>query len=170
VSTSIDLPLTSECKRILAYAAEEAEALRHRHIGTEHLLLGILREEHSMAAEILTELGLRLDAVREQLAKDCGAHVETPKGERGFMDMYSQGTLPEEGVVPDKLTAKAIAEAIWTAHYCKELDDRVEPATSELNHDVWIVTGRHMRGSTQSNLVAIVQKVDGKVLRVYMEK
>ena len=45
VSTSIDLPLSNECKRILAYAAEEAERLNHRHIGTEHLLLGILREE-----------------------------------------------------------------------------------------------------------------------------
>ena len=42
VSTSIDLPLSNECKRILAYAAEEAERLNHRHIGTEHLLLGIL--------------------------------------------------------------------------------------------------------------------------------
>ena len=37
VSTSIDLPLSNECKRILAYAAEEAERLNHRHIGTEHL-------------------------------------------------------------------------------------------------------------------------------------
>jgi ATP-dependent Clp protease ATP-binding subunit ClpA len=45
VSTFIDLPLSNECKRILAYAAEEAERLMHRHIGTEHLLLGILREE-----------------------------------------------------------------------------------------------------------------------------
>src|SRR5262245_61622891 len=43
VSTSIDLPLSNECKRILAYANEEAEQLHHRHIGTEHLLLGILR-------------------------------------------------------------------------------------------------------------------------------
>ena len=41
VSTSIDLPLVNECKRILAYAAEEAERLKHRHIGTEHLLLGL---------------------------------------------------------------------------------------------------------------------------------
>src|SRR5262245_19120289 len=41
VSTSIDLPLSMECKRILAYAEEEAELLFHRHIGTEHLLLGI---------------------------------------------------------------------------------------------------------------------------------
>src|SRR5213075_2093679 len=44
VSTSVDLPLSNECKRVLAYAAEEAERLSHKHIGTEHLLLGLLRE------------------------------------------------------------------------------------------------------------------------------
>src|SRR5579864_6989350 len=69
VSTSIDLPLSNECKRILAYAAEEAERLNHRHIGTEHLLLGILREEKCVAAEILHERGLRLSTIREELAR-----------------------------------------------------------------------------------------------------
>ena len=69
VSTSIDLPLSNECKRILAYAAEEAERLNHRHIGTEHLLLGILREEKCVAGEILHERGLRLNAIREELAR-----------------------------------------------------------------------------------------------------
>jgi ATP-dependent Clp protease ATP-binding subunit ClpC len=69
VSTSIDLPLSNECKRILAYAAEEAERLNHRHIGTEHLLLGILREEKCVAGEILYERGLRLNAIREELAR-----------------------------------------------------------------------------------------------------
>src|SRR6187200_2842965 len=69
VSTSIDLPLSNECKRILAYAAEEAERLNHRHIGTEHLLLGILREEKCVAAEILQERGLRLNSIREELSR-----------------------------------------------------------------------------------------------------
>src|SRR5438093_1590474 len=69
VSTSIDLPLSNECKRILAYAAEEAERLNHRHIGTEHLLLGILREEKCVAAEILHERGLRLNAIQDELAR-----------------------------------------------------------------------------------------------------
>src|ERR1051326_7974869 len=52
-STSVDLPVSNECKRILAYAAEEAERLGHQHIGTEHLLLGVLRERECFAAEIL---------------------------------------------------------------------------------------------------------------------
>src|SRR5512146_988145 len=69
VSTSVDLPLSNECKRVLAYAAEEAERLGHKHIGTEHLLLGLLREEKCFAAEILHERGLRLSTVRDELAR-----------------------------------------------------------------------------------------------------
>ena len=69
VSTSVDLPLSQECKRVLAYAAEEAERLSHKHIGTEHLLMGLLREEKSFAAEILHERGLRLSALREELSR-----------------------------------------------------------------------------------------------------
>ncbi len=69
VSTSVELPLSQECKRVLAYAAEEAERLTHKHIGTEHLLLGLLREDKSFAAEILHERGLRLGVLREELAR-----------------------------------------------------------------------------------------------------
>jgi ATP-dependent Clp protease ATP-binding subunit ClpC len=69
VSTSVDLPLSQECKRVLAYAQEEAERLSNKHIGTEHLLMGLLREEKSFAAEILHERGLRLSALREDLSR-----------------------------------------------------------------------------------------------------
>lgn len=69
ISTSVDLPLSNECKRVLAYAAEETERLNHKHLGTEHLLLGLLREKGCFAESILTERGLELEKVREELAK-----------------------------------------------------------------------------------------------------
>ena len=69
VSTSVDLPLSNECKRVLAYAAEEAERLSHKHVGTEHLLLGLLREEKCFTAEILHERGLHISTIREELAR-----------------------------------------------------------------------------------------------------
>jgi ATP-dependent Clp protease ATP-binding subunit ClpC len=68
-STSVDLPLSNESKRALAYAAEEAERLAHKHIGPEDLLLGLLREEQCFAAQILLERGLQLSQVREALAR-----------------------------------------------------------------------------------------------------
>ncbi len=73
ISTSVELPLAPETKRVLAFAHEESDRLQHRHIGTEHLLLGLLREERSMAAEILYERGLRLNAVREEVARATGS-------------------------------------------------------------------------------------------------
>src|SRR5512139_2582648 len=77
VSTSIDLPFSEECKRALNSAAEESERLSHRHIGTEHILLGLLREEKSIAAEILREHGLRAGMIREELSRGS-ADKHTP--------------------------------------------------------------------------------------------
>ncbi|HWB16586.1 MAG TPA: ATP-dependent Clp protease ATP-binding subunit, partial [Vicinamibacterales bacterium] len=69
VSTSVDIPFSAETKRVLQYAAEEADRLLHTYIGTEHLLLGILREERSVAASILYEKGMRLASVREDIVQ-----------------------------------------------------------------------------------------------------
>ena len=79
VSTSVDLPLSHECKRVLAYGAEEAERLSHKHIGTEHLLLGLLREDKSFAAEILHERGLRLSQVREEIARQSSEKMSASR-------------------------------------------------------------------------------------------
>jgi ATP-dependent Clp protease ATP-binding subunit ClpC len=66
-STTIDLPLSNEPKRVLAYGEEEAERLGHKHIGTEHLFLGLLRDEKCFAAEILREREVRLETARQQI-------------------------------------------------------------------------------------------------------
>ena len=81
---TIDLPLSIEAKRVLAFAAEESERLANRHIGTEHLLLGLLREENTLASEILYERGIRLTDIRSELMRQTGrerdsvARKETP--------------------------------------------------------------------------------------------
>jgi ATP-dependent Clp protease ATP-binding subunit ClpC len=68
-STSVEIPFTAETKRILQFAAEEADSLTHAYIGTEHLLLGILREERCLAARILMEKGLRINVVRGEIVR-----------------------------------------------------------------------------------------------------
>src|ERR1700732_4535714 len=78
-STSVDLPLSNESKRVLAYAGEEAERLAHKHIGTEHLLLGLLREEKCFAAQILVERGLHLPAVREDIQRTMHDSPQDPQ-------------------------------------------------------------------------------------------
>jgi ATP-dependent Clp protease ATP-binding subunit ClpC len=69
VQTSVEIPFSAETKRVLQFAAEEADRLLHTYIGTEHLLLGILREERSAAASILYEKGMRLPSVREDIVQ-----------------------------------------------------------------------------------------------------
>jgi len=65
VSTSVEIPFSAETTRVLQYTAEEADLLHHAQIGTEHLLLGVLREERSVAASILTRHGVTLERTRE---------------------------------------------------------------------------------------------------------
>src|SRR3954452_12016370 len=84
VSTSVDIPLSTESKRVLGFASEEAERMLHNYIGTEHILLGLMREEKSVAAGILSEKGMRLSAVREEIVQllnekaNVGKAKETP--------------------------------------------------------------------------------------------
>ena len=90
VSTSVDLPVSEAAKRVLVNAADEAERLSHKHIGTEHLLLGLLREDKSFAARILNEHGVHLSAVREELARSLqDAEVVEPR-EFVLLSEYSQ--------------------------------------------------------------------------------
>jgi len=65
LSTSVEIPFSEEAKKALQHAEEEAERLMHPHIGTEHMLLGLLRLEESVAGRMLAERGMRLFAVRE---------------------------------------------------------------------------------------------------------
>jgi ATP-dependent Clp protease ATP-binding subunit ClpC len=66
--TSIEVPLSPECKRVLTHAADEAGRLGQNYIGTEHLLLGLLRETSSVAARILNGNGIRLEDTRGEVA------------------------------------------------------------------------------------------------------
>jgi ATP-dependent Clp protease ATP-binding subunit ClpA len=97
-STSVDLPLSHESKRVLAYGAEEAERMKHRHIGTEHLLLGLLREEGCRAAQALREAGLELASVREQIAGQ-------PQPETAYDELHRLVA----GLPPEQLEAAARA-------------------------------------------------------------
>src|SRR5256885_3169225 len=101
ISPSVELPLAPETKRVLAYAHEESDRLQHRHIGTEHLLLGLLREERSMAAEILYERGLRLNAVRDEIARQTGADRGSQKRDTPHLVEFSRDLT--EDAANDKL-------------------------------------------------------------------
>src|SRR5688572_10258039 len=70
--TGPDLPYTSRAKKVLEFAMQEARELNHSYVGTEHLLLGILREEKGIAAQVLNEFGLTLAQARAETLRMLG--------------------------------------------------------------------------------------------------
>jgi len=77
------LPQTPRAKKVIEYAIEEARNLNHNYVGTEHLLLGLLREHDGVAAQVLMNLGLKLDEVREEVLNLLGAGSEQSEGTSG---------------------------------------------------------------------------------------
>jgi len=100
-STSVDLPLSNESKRVLAYGAEEAERLGHKHIGTEHVFLGLLREEKCFAAELLYERGVRIANAREQI-RDSVLDLGSPQAAKraGLGEFHNYLSDPAEKSQP----------------------------------------------------------------------
>ncbi len=76
------LPQTPRAKKVIEYSMEEARNLNHNYVGTEHILLGLLREQEGVAAQVLMNLGLKLEDVREEVLNLLGHGVEG-EGERG---------------------------------------------------------------------------------------
>jgi len=77
------LPQTPRAKKVIEYSMEEARNLNHNYVGTEHILLGLLREQEGVAAQVLMNLGLKLEEVREEVLNLLGHGLEAGEGERG---------------------------------------------------------------------------------------
>lgn len=126
VSTTVDLPLSAEGKRVLAYAAEEAERLSHKHIGSEHLLLGLLREENCFAAQLLRERGLEIKSVREDIARSP----------------VDPGRVTRAGNAPDTTSCRDLTQAA--------MDGELEPVIgreAEVDAVAAILTHRYRRSA-----------------------
>ena len=96
ISTAVEVPLTAECTKVLKLAGEEADRLGHRHIGTEHVLVALIRVEGSLAAKLLRKRSLKPEAIREQLAKTPGsvsvkASTEPSRGAIATLDSFLAG-------------------------------------------------------------------------------
>lgn len=76
------LPQTPRAKKVIEYSMEEARNLNHNYVGTEHILLGLLREQEGVAAQVLMNLGLKLEDVREEVLNLLGHGMESEGGER----------------------------------------------------------------------------------------
>jgi ClpA/ClpB-like protein len=107
ISTAVDLPLSDGSKRVLKYADEEAQRLNHRHIGTEHWLLALLREEESLAGRLLRERGTNLEDLRTKI----GGMTEPfdPPRSHAFLPARPREPIEIHGV---SRNAESILEAV----------------------------------------------------------
>ena len=175
VSTSVDLPLSQESERVLAYAAEEAEQLSHKDIGTEHLLLGLMREEKCFAAEILQGCGLRLPTIREELSRVQSEKVasKVPAKEPVLSDLDSaaMSTIQEElgRLRSERAASQLLLETSLLSEFSRDLtqsarENRLDPLIgreNELQRVVHILCRR-----TKNNPVLIGEPGVGKAAMV----
>jgi ATP-dependent Clp protease ATP-binding subunit ClpC len=110
-TTGPDLPYTSRAKKVLELAMSEARELNHSYVGTEHLLLGLLREEKGIAAQVLTDTGVNLEAARAETLRLLG--TEMPQG----------GAAAQQGNQPTPQTQKGEKKSKTPAldHFCRDL-------------------------------------------------
>src|ERR1700712_754455 len=112
-TTGPDLPYTSRAKKVLELAMSEARELSHSYVGTEHLLLGLLREEKGIAAQVLTDAGVNLEAARAETLRILG--TEMPQQQSGAQQ--PGGTPPAQ--TPPKGEKKSKTPAL--DHFCRDL-------------------------------------------------
>jgi ATP-dependent Clp protease ATP-binding subunit ClpC len=101
------LPQTPRAKKVIEYAIEEARNLNHNYVGTEHLLLGLLREHDGVAAQVLMNLGLKLEEVREEVLNLLGAGVESEEAPEQTEPAGNAGA--EAGAAPRRGKSKTPA-------------------------------------------------------------
>jgi ATP-dependent Clp protease ATP-binding subunit ClpC len=105
-----DLPYTSRAKKVLELAMTEARELNHSYVGTEHLLLGLLREEKGIAAQVLTDVGVSLEQSRAETLRLLGSDMPQPPA-------AAQGGQPQAAAPKAEKKSKTPA----LDHFCRDL-------------------------------------------------
>jgi ATP-dependent Clp protease ATP-binding subunit ClpC len=98
-----NIPYTPRVKKVLALAGKEAKALQHSYVGTEHILLGLLREGEGVAAQVLKKLEIDLDRTRNEVLKELDPNFNPEEGEEEVLDseeVASGGTARKESKTP----------------------------------------------------------------------
>jgi ATP-dependent Clp protease ATP-binding subunit ClpC len=102
------LPHTPRAKKVIEFAIEEARSLNHNYIGTEHLLLGLLRETEGVAAQVLMNLGLKLEDVRQEVLNLLGAGVDNSMPSLDMKMDPSMGGAGKAGAAGQKSRTPAL--------------------------------------------------------------
>ena len=121
---AVEIPFTPRAKRVLELSLEEARQLGHNYIGTEHLLLGLIREGEGVAARVLENLGIDLTKVRTQVIRMLGETAEVGSGANSSKGNLKTATLDEFGTNLTKLASESKLDPVVGRH--EEIDRVVQ--------------------------------------------
>jgi len=113
---AVEIPFTPRAKRVLELSLEEARQLGHNYIGTEHLLLGLIREGEGVAARVLENLGIDLTKVRTQVIRMLGETAEVGPGAGSSKGSVKTATLDEFGTNLTKLASESKLDPVVGRH------------------------------------------------------
>ena len=113
---AVEIPFTPRAKRVLELSLEEARQLGHNYIGTEHLLLGLIREGEGVAARVLENLGIDLTKVRTQVIRMLGETAEVGSGAGSGKGSVKTATLDEFGTNLTKLASESKLDPVVGRH------------------------------------------------------
>jgi len=113
---AVEIPFTPRAKRVLELSLEEARQLGHNYIGTEHLLLGLIREGEGVAARVLENLGVDLTKVRTQVVRMLGETAEVTSGSGSSKGSVKTATLDEFGTNLTKLASESKLDPVVGRH------------------------------------------------------
>ena len=113
---AVEIPFTPRAKRVLELSLEEARQLGHNYIGTEHLLLGLIREGEGVAARVLENLGIDLTKVRTQVIRMLGETAEVGSGANSNKGNLKTATLDEFGTNLTKLASESKLDPVVGRH------------------------------------------------------
>jgi len=113
---AVEIPFTPRAKRVLELSLEEARQLGHNYIGTEHLLLGLIREGEGVAARVLENLGIDLSKVRTQVIRMLGETAEVGSGSNSSKGNVKTATLDEFGTNLTKLASESKLDPVVGRH------------------------------------------------------
>ncbi len=117
-----ELPYTSPAKKVLEFAMTEARELNHSYVGTEHLLLGLLREKKGIAAQVLNALGATIDEAREETLKVLGSEI----GSGPATAIADIGAGGPSAARPKGAGAKSKSKTPALDHFCRDLTGLAE--------------------------------------------
>jgi ATP-dependent Clp protease ATP-binding subunit ClpA len=170
--TGPDLPYTSRAKKVLEFAMSEARELNHSYVGTEHLLLGLLREEKGIAAQVLNDAGLSLADARTEVLRILGTDPGASRADTGHQPWLAQEVsrerndrsprtaMHDDGSIQAGRWARSLTPQRWTS-------DRAHAVISRARADA---AQRRSRYIEPEHLLLAILEEDGGMAAMILER